>query len=640
MPTWTARWIAAIALVAASFPAGSASAGSASAGSAPTGSEDGGPRPPNIVLLVADDLGINDLGCHGRKDHHTPAIDRLAAEGVRFASACAAGSVCTPSRAALLTGQHPARLGLTTFLPGRADRPCQKLLSPAVGRHLPDGVKTLADMLAPAGYTCGFIGKWHLGEDENGPRGHGFGTFARGSPNPGAESPEGGKGERGHAAAAVDFIESRQAAPFLLVVGFDSPHVPLAAPRRLVEGNRGAFNPLYAATIESLDEAVARILAAIERRGLAENTLVILTSDNGGLHVPEAGDAPPTFNAPCRAGKGFLYEGGIRVPLICRLPGRADAGLVVDEPVSLGDLAPTICRLADVAAPAPCDFEDITPLLSARIDRQPPERAFHWHQPHYTNQGGRPMAAIRAGNWKLIEHLEDGRTELFDLAADPGERTDASAAEPARAAALRGRLEAWRRSIGARHMKPNPGFDRPAWDACYSAVDASQLVAAATAASMVPGLADWRRALDEPPAPGPGAEDRRDGFIVLEARDAVVTGKKLRYEPQPEKDTLGYWLDPADTASWTFRLHEAGTYRVVVLQGCGAGNGGSAVAVSAGMGSLEFTVEETGHFQRFVPREVGTLRLPAGNVTLVVRPVAKKAAAVMDLRRIQLERVD
>lgn len=599
-----------------------------------------GPARPNIVLIVADDLGANDLGHVGRRDHRTPAIDRLAAQGVRFASASAAGAVCTPSRAALLTGRHPARLGLTTFLPGRPDRRCQKLLSPAVNEHLPDGVDTLADLLAPAGYACGFVGKWHLGEEERGPRGHGFTTFVPGDANPGAESVDGGKGEQGQAAAAVDFIESHRATPFLLVVAFDSPHIPLAAPRRMVEAEGHAFHPLYAAMVASLDVAVGRIVDAVDRWELADDTLVILTSDNGGLHVPEGRDAPPTFNAPFRAGKGFLYEGGIRVPLILRLPGRAEAGRVVDEPVSLGDIVPTACRLAGVAPPVPCDFQDLGPLLTGASEERPPERTLFWHQPHYTNQGGRPASAIRVGDWKLIEHLEDGRTELFDLAADPGERNDVSAAEPARTATLRGQLETWRRSVDARPMTPNRGFDPQAWARCYAAVDVSRLPAAATAAEMVQPLADWRRAMDEPPARGSSNGPSPDGCLVLEARDAVVKGTKLRHELQPEKDTLGYWLDQADTASWSFRLAAAGRYRVVVLQGCGAGNGGSVVAISAGGRSLEFVVEDTGHFQRFVPRDVGTLDLAAGDTTLVVRPVAKKAVAVMDLRRIQLERVD
>ncbi|NDC64180.1 MAG: sulfatase [Planctomycetia bacterium] len=603
--------------------------------------EPAGPvRRPNIVLLLADDLGINDLGCYGRKDHRTPAIDRLAAGGVRFTSAIAAGSVCTPSRAALLTGRHPARLGLTTFLPGREDRRSQKLLSPALGSHLPDGVRTLADMLAPAGYACGYVGKWHLGEAEHGPQGHGFGTFVRGRPASGAESADGGKGELGQAAAAVAFIEAQRAAPFLLVVGFDSPHIGLAAPRRLVEANAGTFNPLYAAMIESLDGAVGRILEAVQRSGRAEETLVILTSDNGGLHVPEGRDAPPTFNAPWRAGKGFLYEGGLRVPLIIRMPGRADAGLMVDDPVVLGDLTPTICGLAGVAATEPCDFEDIGPLLSARTDRQPRERTLYWHEPHYTNQGGRPASVVRAGRWKLIEHLEEGRMELFDLQADPGERNDVAGAEPARAAALRGRLESWRRSVGARRMTANGAFDPRAWAACYAEVDVSRLAAATTAEAMRQPLAEWRRAMDERPAVVAGASDRPTRLVVLEAADAVVRGRQLRYEPQPEKDTLGCWVDPTDTASWAFRIGEAGRYRVVVLQGCGPGDGGSEVAVSAGGESLRFTIEETGHFQRFVPRDVGTIRLVAGDNTLVVRPQSKKGAAIGDIRRIQLERLD
>ena len=386
--------------------------------------------------------------------------------------------------------------------------------------------------------------------------------------------------------------------------------------------------------VSKLDDAVGKILTALDEAGIADSTLVAFTSDNGGLHVPEIGDPPPTLNAPFRAGKGFLYDGGVRVPLIVRFPGGTDAGRMMTGPVSTGDLVPTICRLAGVAAPQPAEFRDLA-------DAAPPsasdDRPFFWHQPHYTNQGGRPAGAIRLGDWKLVEHFEDGRLELFHTGDDVGEATDRSAAEPGRVADLRGRLEAWRRSVSAQEMTANPRFDPAAWQASQAEIDVSRLPAAATAAEMVAPLAAWRKAMDDDDA-GPPAT--RNGFIRLLARDATVSGEKLCYEPQPEKDTLGYWVNAADRAWWDFRLNEPGRYRVTVLQGCGAGQGGSTVELNTGVAGLEFIVEETGHFQRFVPRAVGTLDLPAGNVRLVVTPLEKKAAAVMDLRSVTLERID
>ena len=595
-------------------------------------------RPPNIVLLIADDLGINDLGCYGRADHATPALDRLAAVGTRYTAATAAASVCSPSRVALLTGVHPARANLTTFLPGRSDRASHKLLPPVIEQALPAAIPTLAERLAPAGYRSHFVGKWHLGGEGALPTDRGFATAASGRANPGPESPEGAKGEQRQAADAVRIIAEQVRGhhdePFLLVVGFDSPHVPLAAPAAALPAHAGAFHPTYATLVSKLDEAVGKILTALDEAGITDTTLVVFTSDNGGLHVPEIGDPPPTFNAPFRAGKGFLYDGGLRVPLIVRFPRGAEAGRVVAAPVSTGDLVPTICRLAGVAAPEPADFRD---LADAALPSAGDDRPFFWHQPHNTNQGGRPAGAIRVGDWKLVEHFEDGSLELFHTGDDVGETTDRSAAEPARVADLRGRLEAWRRSVAAKGMTANPRFNPAAWQACHAGIDASRLPAAATAAEMVAPLAAWRKAMDDDDA-GPPAT--RNGFIRLLARDATVAGEKLCYEPQPEKDTLGYWVNAADRAWWDFRLDEPGRYLVTVLQGCGAGQGGSTVELNTGVAGLEFTVEETGHFQRFVPRAVGTLDLPAGNVRLVVTPLEKKAAAVMDLRSVTLERID
>ena len=589
--------------------------------------------PPNIVILFADDLGINDLGCYGRKDQRTPNLDRLAAEGVRFTQAYAAASVCSASRAALLTGQSPARLRITTFLPGRSDRASHRLLSAPVNLALPAGVPTIAEVLKTKGYATMAVGKWHVGGKGHQPTDHGFDEFVPSRPNPGAESPLGGKGELGQAEAAVKFIERSKAKPFLLYLAFDNPHIPLAAPAQGIAANAQAFHPTYAALVESLDAAVGRVLKALDDQGVAKNTVVIFASDNGGVHVSELKETPPTYNAPWRAGKGFVYEGGLRSPLIIRYPGRL-ATREIAAPVVLGDLFPTLCGLAQAARPAVQDFQDLGPLLFDSQPASPASRALTWHQPHYMNQGGRPAGVIREGDWKLIEQYEDGSLELYNLAKDPGEQTDLAAAEPARVAALRGKLEAWRRSVGAAPTKANPDFDRSRWENCFVKFDATRVQALPTSAAMRPLMADWRRAMDDATPTGPNA------LIFLEAKDAQVQAKKLKYEDPPQKDTLGFWVDPADTASWTFPVAQPGKYRVSVLQGCGKGSGGSTVALEVGAARAEFTVVETGHFQRFVPREVGVLELAAGANTLTVRPVKKKGAAVMDLRRVTLERVE
>jgi arylsulfatase A-like enzyme len=586
--------------------------------------------PPNFVILFADDLGINDLGCFGRKDQNTPNLDKLAAEGARFTQAYAAASVCSPSRAALMTGQSPARLKITTFLTGRSDRASHRVLAAPINLHLPDGVQTIAQLLKPKGYVSAAVGKWHLGGKGHQPTDHGFDEYFAGKPNPGAESPQGGKGELGQADFAVKFIQQNKSKPFLLYLAFDNPHIPLFAPAKAIEANAKSFHPTYAALVESLDAAVGRVMKALEEQGLAKNTFVVFASDNGGVHISELKESPATYNAPSRAGKGFLYEGGLRTPLIVRYPARI-APTVINEPVVLGDLCPTICALAKVPAPATLDFQDMSPVL---FEQKPLNRPLFWHQPHYMNQGGKPAGVAREGDWKLIEQYEDGSLELYNLAKDPSETTDLAATEPVRVAALRGKLEAWRRSVGAESMKANPNFSRTLWEDCFVKTDVTQLKALPTSEAMRPLLADWRKAMNDATTEG------ANSLIFLEARDAKVKATKMKYEEPPQKDTLGFWVNAEDTASWTFQAPKAGTYRVTVLQGCGKGNGGSVVALDTPQGSCEFTVEETGHFQRFVPREVGKLTLVAGENTLTVRPVKKAKAAVMDLRRVILERVE
>jgi arylsulfatase A-like enzyme len=586
--------------------------------------------PPNFVILFADDLGINDLGCFGRKDQNTPNLDTLAADGARFTQAYAAASVCSPSRAGLLTGQSPARLKITTFLPGRSDRASHRVLGASLNYNLPNGVQTIAQLLKPKGYASAAVGKWHLGGKGHQPTDHGFDEYFAGKANAGAESPMGGKGELGQADYAVKFIERNKAKPFFLYLAFDNPHIPLAAPAKAIEANAKSFHPTYAALIESLDAAVGRVLKALEAQGLAKNTFVVFASDNGGVHISELKESPATYNAPSRAGKGFVYEGGIRTPLIIRYPALLKPA-VISEPVVLGDLCPTICALAKVAPPTTLDFRDISPVL---FEQKPLNRPLFWHQPHYMNQGGKPAGVAREGEWKLIEQYEDGSLELYNLAKDPSETTDLAAAEPGRVATLRGKLEAWRRSVGTEPIKANPDFGRALWEDCFVKTDVTQLKPLPTSEAMRPSLADWRKAMNDATTAGSNT------LIFLEARDAQVKATKMKYEDLPQKDTLGFWVNVEDTASWTFQAPKAGNYRVTVLQGCGKGNGGSVVSLDTPQGSCEFTVEETGHFQRFVPREVGKLTLVAGENKLTVRPLKKAKSAVMDLRRVILERVD
>ncbi len=307
----------------------------------------GGPRlgaadRPNVVFILADDLGINDLHCYGRKDHNTPNLDKLAADGARFTAAYAACPVCSPTRAALMTGKSPARLHLTTFLPGRPDCPPQKLLHPKITQHLPLEEKTLAEYLKAAGYATGCFGKWHLGGKGFLPTDQGFDVYYPGKATTTPSATEGGKGEFDLTAKAIEFVEKNRGRPFFCYLAHNSPHIPYAAKPGLVKKNAGAFEPVYAAVIESLDETVGLLLKTLDELKLAESTIVVFTSDNGGLHVPEGPHQKVTHNTPYRAGKGYLYEGGIRVPLIVRWPGHVTAGRTIDTPVVTTDWLPTL----------------------------------------------------------------------------------------------------------------------------------------------------------------------------------------------------------------------------------------------------------------------------------------------------------
>ena len=589
--------------------------------------------PPNIVIILADDLGINDLSCYGRNDQPTPNIDKLAFEGMRFTSSYAQ-PICSPTRAELLTGKNPARLHLTNFLPGRADATSQKLLQPVIEGQLPLEELTVADVLKSAGYATACIGKWHLGGKGFGPEKRGFDFVFAGHANTKPTAEEGSKGEYELTTQAEQWIEAQRSGPFFLYLAHNTPHIPFAARPEDIAKHAGAFNPTYASVIERMDDTVGRFLAKLDSLGLSEKTIVIFAGDNGGLHVLEFSGTPATHNTPFRAGKGYLYEGGIRVPMLVRWPGRVKAGVVIDTPVSLRDLTPTLIEAAGLSAAktmGPLDGASLVPLLTGG-GLAP--RSLFWHMPNYTNQGGRPSGAVRDGDWKLVEDYERGNVELYNLAADPGERNDCSKGDPARAEALKSSLDAWRRRMGAQECAPNPRFDAALHKSLYEDNDASKIEAAPTAAEIESHWNNWRQAMNEAVKGSTPHVTPAVGDIRLLAKEAAVHGVTARYEPQTYKNTIGYWTNPEDWVSWELDVAKPGKYEVEIQQGCAGG--GSEVAIEIAGQTQRFIVQDTGHFQNFVSRTIGVFDVPAGRHTLAVKPQSKKGGAVMDLRRVVL----
>ncbi len=450
---------------------------------------------PNIIFILADDLGINDLACYGRREHRTPHLDQLARDGTRFTAAYCAQPICSPSRAAILTGLAPARLQLTTFLPGRPDAPAQKLLHPKINQQLPLEHTTLAEALKKEGYATACVGKWHLGGKGFQPADQGFDFIHTGRERTTPDETEGGKGEYNLTRAAMSFIETNRARSFFLYLPHNTPHIAYSAKTNLVAKNAAAFEPVYAAVIETLDDTVGLLLAKLDALGLRSNTLVIFTSDNGGLHLPEGGHPRITDNAPFRAGKGFLYEGGLRVPLIARWPGRLPAGRVTDAPVINTDWLPTLLELAGATPLKNLDGESFSALLTGGAARA---RKLFWHFPHYTNQGGRPGGAVRDGDWKFIGHYDTGASgaELYNLARDPGETTNLAAHETKRTADMRSALTKWTEDVGAQTNAPNPNFQPALWKNLYEEFDPTRFSPInATPAEHARALA-WRRQMN------------------------------------------------------------------------------------------------------------------------------------------------
>lgn len=451
--------------------------GHASSHSAPAAAP---PTPPNIVVILADDLGWMDLHCQGNPLLDTPQLDRLAKQGMRFTDAYAAAPVCTPTRAAMMTGKSPARLAITNHAPGH--RPGfvpkgQDLAEAETLTYLPLGEVTIAERLKNAGYATGFIGKWHLshrkGADANGPwepqlrpEHQGFnlniGGCDRGGP-PSFFEPYGipnipprRKGDylpERLADECISFLRTNQAKPFFLCWWDYSVHYPIQAPEQLIQKYRqrpGVKDPAYAAMIEGMDTAIGRVLQELDFLGLATNTLVLFTSDNGSLFG----------NEPLRANKGFLYEGGIRVPWIVRWPGIVKPGSTCSVPVISTDTYSTLLEAAGlkpVPEQAP-DGESLLPLLRQTGSLQ--RKALYFHYPNYAfHQRNRLGGAIREGDFKLIRNYDDDSLELYNLAADLGETRNLSATHPEMTQRLTAKLESWLKSSGARmpaHVSSKP----------------------------------------------------------------------------------------------------------------------------------------------------------------------------------------
>jgi arylsulfatase A-like enzyme len=439
------------------------------------------PRKPNVIFILADDLGYTDLACYGSKYYETPNIDRLAAEGMRFTHGYTCGPNCQPTRAALLSGQYGPRTGVYTV--GGVDRfdtSARPLVPVDNVVKLPLDRVTLGQAMKRAGYVTGIFGKWHLGEDgEHHPARRGFdeaivsmGLHFNFKTKPAVKVEPGAYLADFLTDRSVDFIRRHKEKPFFLYLPHFGVHSPFQAKKELIArfekkpGVGGHKDPTYAAMIASVDESVGRILKTLEELKLDEHTLVIFSSDNGGVGGYAeagllAGGGAITINLPLRGGKGMLYEGGVRVPYLFRWKGKIRPGSTSDEPITSVDLYPTLLDLAGGSPDAKQVLDGVSyvPLLTGSKDRLA-DRALYWHFPGYLGLAkGKgederawrttPAGAIQVGSWKLLEFFETGRLELYDLAKDVGQKNNLAKSMPERTRELHQRLIAWRQAIAA-----------------------------------------------------------------------------------------------------------------------------------------------------------------------------------------------
>ncbi|HJP30681.1 MAG TPA: sulfatase [Candidatus Latescibacteria bacterium] len=464
---------------------------------------------PNILFILIDDMGWTDLSCCGSEYYETPNIDSLCAEGMRFTDGYAACPVCSPTRASLLTGKYPATVGITDWIHWGDARPAPRgrVIDVRYLRDLPTSETSIASALRDGGYATWHVGKWHLGGKGHLPQDHGFdvnvGGCHMGSPGQGgyfspwtieplveADVPAETYLTDYLTDRAVDLIDHVGETPFFLNLSYYSVHTPIQAKaeriaryedkaRRLgldrfdtfVEGEffpcehkKGHrvrrrllhSDPVYAAMIDSLDEGIGRVLAALERNGKARDTIVVFTSDNGGLATSEGS---PTCNAPLAEGKGWMYEGGTREPLFVRWPEQIAAGSSCATPVTSPDFYPTLLEAAGLPLRPEqhVDGVSILPLLRGgdTLERE----GIFWHYPHYGNQGGTPGSSVRCDDWKLIEFFEDGRRELYHLRDDISEERNLAADHPDIERDLYERLAVWRESVEAKIPEPNPAWN-------------------------------------------------------------------------------------------------------------------------------------------------------------------------------------
>lgn len=451
-------------------------------------------KTPNVVVILVDDLGYMDIGANNPNCFYdTPNIDKLSRSAMRFTNGYAANPVCSPTRYSLITGKYPSRVDATNYFSGRRGG----MFKPApLNDKMPLDEITIAQALKSRGYSTFYAGKWHLGpSEEYYPQNRGFdvniGGYHRGGPYTGKryfapfenpeikeESPAGDHLPDRLARETVKFIKTNKNKPFLAYLAFYSVHTPLMGRADLVEkykkkaaditGTEFADeetvwgkqqrkvrilqkHAVYGAMVEAMDQAVGKVLKELNDSGLADNTIVIFTSDNGGLSTSEGS---PTSNLPLRGGKGWVYEGGIREPWIVRYPGVTKAGSVSDEPMCSIDLFPTVAAATGAEVKHEIDGIDLMPALrGGKLDRE----ALYWHYPHYGNQGNFPAGAIRQGNYKLLERYEDGRVHLFNLKDDIGERNDLAAQQPERVKQMRKLLHKWYKTVDAKFLQEKDG---------------------------------------------------------------------------------------------------------------------------------------------------------------------------------------
>jgi len=430
---------------------------------------------PNFLFLLVDDLGWADLACYGSTFHETPHLDRLAREGIRFTDAYTAASICSPTRASLMTGKHPVRVNITDWIPGSSGKG-RRLKTPSDDHHLALEEVTIAEALKEGGYSTFYTGKWHLGGTQFSPDKQGFEKYYDPHENPSKGSPGNGT-TTGRKHGTIDltretkkFITESKNAPFLAFLSYYDIHTPIIPENKYhahyrdkaaqlgpspiaIREHDGRSRPrqdnaALATMVQSVDDSVGALVTHLASQGILENTYIFFFSDNGGLATKQG--VGPGCNLPLRASKGWLYEGGIRVPLIVRMPNRRSAGLQLSTPVLSTDIYPTLLSLAGLPLRPEqhMDGQSFVGLMNGKV-KDSASRTLYWHYPHYHGSMWTPGAAIRKGDWKLIQFYHFDKIELYDLSEDLGESKELSKARPEIAGALLTELIEWQKSLGA-----------------------------------------------------------------------------------------------------------------------------------------------------------------------------------------------